>query len=513
MLAVLHRNCGPREGPGGPADTAEWGRLWEKKAWDKERLDQYFEKWKESFDLFHEKYPFYQTLEIPFEKYETTAGLLSLSPPYRSHPTLFDHGLVDVPPSLSPAEAALLLVAQQAFAYVNLVTYENKEHKSAKAASLVRSAVVLNRGSNLFETLMLNLHAYNPDDEEPFHFDPKTDKPAWERSEYTRPSDRLPDGYLDWLTWQSRRVRLKPTVGKDGKVTVCNIVIMKGFQLPKGKWRRDYETMIPFRANKTAKKEEEPWPPVQFEEDKSLWRDSLSLLQSIRDSRDRPRTVDWIADLKMTGALPKSLKVRLAVFGLSADQSKPEFWRREELPLDVRFYDNEELVAALSNALRLAERSGDTIAARVKVKVKRKRGAPLEKWLWGLGYVLMLPEEPAEISEEQEKGIKNLEKNVAPSRAFWPHLETPFKRLLEDLPDDTSTDENGSAVYGAQRLPEWAATVRRAAQQAFDMTSAAVGESARALKARAKAESVFRRRLNSILKPDNKQKKEGGEEA
>ncbi len=102
--------------------------------------------------------------------------------------------------------------------------------------------------------------------------------------------------------------------------------------------------------------------------------------------------------------------------------------------------------------------------------------------------------------------------HLATGRPYWSRLETPFKRFLEDLPEDISTDKYGSTVYGARCLLEWAATIRRAAQEAFDITSAAVGESARALKARAKAESVFRRRLNSILKPYTEHGEEGGEE-
>ena len=511
LLAVLHRNCGPQDAPGGPRNMSEWVDIWTKRKWDMERLDCYFEKWSDRFDLFHEQHPFYQTPEISLsEKKMTTAGLLALSPPYRSHPTLFDHGIVEVTPHLSPGEAAQLLVAQQAFAYVNLVTYDDANDKSARAAPLVRSVVVLNKGNDLFETLMLNLLAYNPEDEEPFPFDRNKDIPAWEHSEHTRPLARSPHGYLDWLTWQSRRIRLKPSVKENGEVGVSNFALMKGCQLPKGNSPKNYETMVPYRSVENAKKDQAPWVPVGFSENRSLWRDSMALLHSESNNTIRPRTADWISDLNLAGVIQDNAKVDLEVFGLSADQAKPEFWRRESLPIHSRYYCDKELIGQLGQALLLAQDVGDTISAKVKLRVRMKGGGSKQIWLWELGYALMLPDEPEELTERQVEQIGGLERHVAPERTYWPRIENPFKKLLVDLPGDASTDRNGSIVYGANCCLVWARVIEKAAWEAFRMAAASVGESARALKARAKAEHVFRRRLTGILNLYMHSGKEGG---
>ena len=45
LLAVLHRNFGPQT-------TREWQDLWKKKKFDKEKLESYFEKWHDRFNLF-----------------------------------------------------------------------------------------------------------------------------------------------------------------------------------------------------------------------------------------------------------------------------------------------------------------------------------------------------------------------------------------------------------------------------------------------------------------------------
>src|SRR5690606_34963256 len=91
--------------------------------------------------------------------------------------TLFDHSRQDVPPALSPAEAARQVLAIQNFAVGGLVPYQSKHgepaspYKYAENSLLTKGAVALVRGRNLFETLMLNLHRYNGKAGAPFEFD------------------------------------------------------------------------------------------------------------------------------------------------------------------------------------------------------------------------------------------------------------------------------------------------------------------------------------------------------
>src|SRR5207249_4299563 len=133
-------------------------------------------------------------------------------------------------------EAARWLVAFQGFALGGLITTEEgrkTQDGSADAGQLVKSAVALAKGDTLFQTLMLNLVHYSADDEEPFPFKERADKPAWERDDETRADDRRYDGYLDLLTWQCRRVKLVPERDHEGKLLgVSGVVTMKGFQLP-----------------------------------------------------------------------------------------------------------------------------------------------------------------------------------------------------------------------------------------------------------------------------------------
>jgi CRISPR system Cascade subunit CasA len=492
LLAILHRIFGP-------PDQHAWRDIWERSYLEESNIDGYLGQWKHRFDLFHEIDPFYQTGVLSFD-YATSTAKLFHELASGNNKVLFDHTLMSSPPVLTASEAARLLIAFQTYAIGGLLTYEKgyvERDRSADAAFMVKGAAVLVTGRNLFETLMLNLVHYNSDDGEPFAFETEMDKPAWERDSCVESRDRFPDGYLDWLTWQSRRVRLKPEADDRGKPVVREVVIMKGYQLPDGEWRRSYETMIAFRKNEKAKSNQEPWSALAFTEDRALWRDTLSLLQTVQNERARPKTVDWLADLKSKDFLFTDQMLPLSTYGLCNDRATVYFWRREMFPLPLAYLTDNELVDKLKSMLALAEEAGKA----------------LDYSAWFLARLELFPDESKEPGKEAKNEINRMSDDLAPGRLYWSRLEMPFKRLLMELPGDVSIDQNGSKVYGAGLLPKWAETTRRVALEAFRTASAAVGESARALKARAKAEDIFNKRLNSIIKPYTEQGEKGGEKA
>ncbi|MGH9754090.1 MAG: type I-E CRISPR-associated protein Cse1/CasA, partial [Blastocatellia bacterium] len=173
LLAVLHRVFE------GPRDVNDWKALWKREEFDQSQIHAYLSEHKHRFDIFDERFPFYQTAEVSVDKAVSSARLLFQDD---ENATLFDHALSSQPPEISPALAARMLLVFQAFDVSGLITGENRAD-TANASPLCQSAVCLVRGNNLFQTLMLNLHHYNSEDEEPFAFDPKDDFPAWEKQE------------------------------------------------------------------------------------------------------------------------------------------------------------------------------------------------------------------------------------------------------------------------------------------------------------------------------------------
>ncbi|MCX8203855.1 MAG: type I-E CRISPR-associated protein Cse1/CasA, partial [Nitrososphaeria archaeon] len=199
LLAVLHRVYGPR-------DEEAWEELWNQGSFD-EGVERYLTQWRERFDLFHPTHPFYQVAGLEADL-AGPAHKLSLDFSGGDNPLLFDHTTDENPLAITPDEPARYLLAAQSFAAPGILVNRRGVFQSGKASHLFRSAVILNIGSNLFETLMLNLVAYHGAAEQPFEFDDEDDIPAWEDDQPTRPETRRLRGYLDLLTWQSRQVLL-----------------------------------------------------------------------------------------------------------------------------------------------------------------------------------------------------------------------------------------------------------------------------------------------------------------
>jgi CRISPR system Cascade subunit CasA len=476
LLAVLHRVFGPSR-------SEDWSRLRARGSFDAGALDDYLGRWAHRFDLFDDRWPFYQVASLDFS-YAVPIARLAHELARDTSNALFNHGPADAL-AMTPAKAARYLVAHQAFALGGLVSRERGQDpalfRSADAAPLAKGAVCLVKGRSLFETLLLNLHRYAPDDDVPCPCS-GDDCPAWERSEEMRAADRRPSGYLDLLTWQSRRIRLQPEQSKDGQTIVPSVVIMKGSQFPDGVLRRDYETMLSFRRNDGAKAGQDPWPALAFREDRALWRDSTALFQSLDDSYEPPKTLTWLGDLVDDGALDPASVIPIDVLGLSADRAKVFLWRHERLSVPLRYLSDRRLVAALQSTLVAAEQVGDALEQAGRI----------------LAALALAPDSDQEKQRQPDRGdVRGLADSLGLGRAFWPRLEAPFRELLLALPGDVVATDDGLA-YGGEALPRWVDLVCRAAWEALDRAASNLDASARLLKATAQAQRYLGRKLREL---------------
>src|SRR5205823_1725674 len=134
-------------------------------------------------------------------------------------------------------------------------------------APLVRGFTVLALGANLFETLALNLIVYNEETPIPFQ---GTDIPAWERDadEPPRKEGTPVRGYLDYLTWQSRRIHLISASGSDA---IVGCQVLQNHRLPPS------PPLDPFKAYRVSK--EQGYVPRGIDAERALWRDSHALFQ------------------------------------------------------------------------------------------------------------------------------------------------------------------------------------------------------------------------------------------
>ncbi len=484
LLAVIHRATRPDGEQGGPASWEEWRDLWTQGHFDAEQLTQYLEVWRHRFALFGDDRPFYQAASLDFS-YER--AITNLTHELNTDgTTLFDHTTRANSPAFSPARAARYLVAHQAFAIGGLLSLEKgqdpKLYKSADSAPLTKGAVLLVQGETLFETLMLNLHRYNRQDAEPFAMD-ADDAPAWERETETRAEDRRLKGYLDLLTWQSRRIRLHPTKEPDGTVVVRSVVVMKGNQFPDGFNRFGHETMLAFRVNKKAKGAEDPTPVVSFQPEKALWRDSLTLLQSAEDARKRPKMLDWLAILTGHHVLDRAQRVPLVAYGLGSDRAKIFFWRTEQLPLPLAYLSDPDLLARVRDALALAEQTGRVLRDAIREFAR---------------YIFVPdPSDDVRVTQDlyrqRSKDIAALCATLAPGRRYWAALDAEFSRFLVAQAGEAASRPPGETgeLPIEQAFIDWGNAVRDAARDDFTALVGGHDDSARAMKATVQARGYF----------------------
>ena len=81
--------------------------------------------------------------------------------------------------------------------------------------------------------------------------------PAWEREAETVKGEKSLHGYLDLLTWQSRRILLIPEGNNCRNTVVRRVSIMEGYRLA-GKTLHGRETMMAFRRNRKSGRQRRP---------------------------------------------------------------------------------------------------------------------------------------------------------------------------------------------------------------------------------------------------------------
>ncbi len=449
LLAVLHA-CFR-----GPRDFDEWKSLWANKRWDEAKLNQYLGDWKHRFDLFDAERPFYQ---VPPMKKEATDGedeavkfnpvtMLAHEMASANNATLWDHSFDTAATGLTASEAARQLIAHQAFC----IRGGNSRPFNLSDGPLVKGYLVMIDGDNLFETLALNQKTYTH--ERPVVWrSGALDAPAWEQDIPDTPNKEgaLPRGYLDYLTWQSRRIHLvaEPDTSAN-RAVVRRCQRLQNLKLPNKLLLRD-----PFKCQDKNFKAREINP------NRALWRDCHTLLQQGADQSRDVDILNQLAEVELAreyGEIEANHKYAFSIYGLSNDDASVAMWSRERLLLPLSYLTSGDLVEALGYALDLAEAVAKNLTDSVKT----------------LARMLVGDEDAGELT--RSFGAESL---------YWSRLETPFKRLVVVLPNQNREDEY-----------EWARWVERTAWDALNQVTAGLSGSARDFKAITAAEAAFNQSL------------------
>lgn len=452
LLAILHRVFGPKS-------RIEWLNLKQAGRFEMQALNAYLECWRHRFDLFDEKRPFYQAADHRARP----KSVISLMPEMASgnNAAWFDHHTEAEGAEIGAGKAARALLAAQAFGLAGLSGMEQK----FTDAPCTRGVLFLVEGDSLFETLLLNLLIYT--EEQPLPGSAE-DRPCWEMEDPFQPARTIPRGYLDYLTWQNRRVLLLPNQDDEGKTVVREITVAPALRL-------DSSVLDPMKHYRRDEQRGEL--PLRFNEERALWRDSQALLQLNMPDRYRPPlSLHWVDELVDAGYLDPSRRYRLMALGMANNQAKVEFFREEHLPLPLKFLEDEVLVEQLGTALEWAEATSRSLrqgAERLALLVISPKSDGLN---W---------QQIDRITRQEAQALAN---HWKVENQYWRELEPPFLRLVEDL----AAGEKGA-------LDKWRAAVEQAAWRALQAAQELAGQSASALKASVRAGGILANGLRQIF--------------
>lgn len=455
LLAILHRVFGP-------ADYAAWGELWQAGQFDAPAIQAYLDKWRRRFDLFDAERPFYQSPD-PRVKPKSTISL-SHDRASGNNATLFDHHTETDGETLTPAQSARVLITAQTYGLAGLSGITQKFTDGTSAGGII----FLVEGDNLRQTLLLNMIMYPAGDADMFGHTRK-DAPAWEMDDPFTPAREQPFGYLDYLTWQNRRVLLRPEL-LNGHTVVRHMTMGPALRLDP----TTTDTMKHYR-----KDDKLGFLATSFNEDRVLWRDSAAFF-TFRDVGDRkvrpPATFRWLRELVGENELPRQNIYRCMALGMSKKQAKVFFFREERLPLPLAYLADENLV----NHLRLALDKTGTVAFDLLQAVRRVgmflQVSDADGKQWG------------ELNSNAKDAINGWVNHTGVDRHYWSGLDIPFQTFIVDLAQDAEP-----------ALLRWYAQLHAAAQDAFNQAAQYVGNDGRSFKAIARGQSYLNYRLHQLI--------------
>lgn len=455
LLAILHRSFGP-------PDYEAWTGLWQAQAFDSDAIEPYLNQWRHRFDLFDEERPFYQAAD-PRVKPKSIISLIH-DRASGNNATLFDHHTEEGGETITPAQAARIVITAQAFGLAGLSGISQKFTDGTCASGII----FLVEGDDLKQTLLLNMIPYPVDDPDMFGHSPR-DKPAWEMDDPFQPERESPFGYLDYLTWQNRRVLLRPE-HHEGDIIIRAMSMGPALRFDPSL----FDPMKHYRLDGKLG----PLITV-FTEDRVLWRDSASFyaIRSDAEAKARPpATFRWLKELVEEGRLSHRHLYRCLALGMAKKQAKVNFFREERLPFPLEYLVDEDLISTLANALDKASNAAFDLQQALRRVGMFLQISDADNKQWG------------ELNGNAKEGINDWVKHTGAERQYWANLDVPFQSFIVELTQDAET-----------AMGQWFERLRRTALEAFEQAAQSAGDNGRAFKGVVRGRSYLHYRLNQSL--------------
>ena len=312
---------------------------------------------------------------------------------------------------------------------------------------------------------------YSEDEQPPCHRTAK-DCPAWEQDDPFKPDRAQPYGYLDYLTWQNRRVLLFP------EETPSGVVVREMTAAPA--LRLDAEVLDPQKHYR--KDDKRGLVLLRFDEERALWRDSAALFSVQASEYHPPLVLKWLGELRKYTSLRKTDQQRILALGMATNSkqvAKVEFYRSEQWPLPLAYLD---------------EQSGQVLVEALKHITQTAEDVSSQLWfaMRTLALLLLKPDvDPQDKNVKIPPEVGDVMEQWDVKRRYWSQLEIPFRRMLEFVPRDKDA-----------ALTDWQQTLRRVAWNAFDSIAEDLANDPHALKAYVKAQGQLAGGLKKVLPQD-----------
>lgn len=429
LMAIAYRAVN------GPRKREDRIALYERGSFPADRVNGYFVKHGDRFDLFGERYPFLQTpglCVLDSEGRESPLPIETICFECINNKTLFEHHGEANPRVLDPAETARKMIAFQYYALsgmakkrinIDTIGYQPNFFN----APFVSGLLTILLGPTLFDTLCLNMIVVNGN--QPIaETDHEQNVPPWEREALLCAGRETPAGYFDFLVPISRHMRLVPE-NIDDRVFVRSLHLTQG-----QKYTNIFDPMFSFKKdfnNPSLIR------PTRLNADRALWRESSCLFAySRKSSGDDLRCQAFKEFGPLRGIYTKrsgKVIVRCRSFGLVNEKAKanPVLWRSESLEFPQSLLEDYGLTDCVVAGLKKAEGVGADLKEASRIFAQ-----------------IALGKDPAATD------VKKFMETIGVIPVYWSSLEVPFRRFLAEI------DSPESEV-------SWRDAIARAAFDAF----------------------------------------------
>ncbi|MDR1447365.1 MAG: type I-E CRISPR-associated protein Cse1/CasA [Candidatus Ancillula sp.] len=416
-----------------PEDLSEeealdlWKAYYEHDKFEQDVFMKYLEKYRTRFFLFGDK-PFMQTVGVHFgggKKKEAKAKLISKiiqDVPSSDSRRFFAEKTGIGAELLNYATASRWLVAFQAYDYAGKkATIIDGTQNGGGSGWSAKIGAVINLGSNLFETLMLNFVLLDRDNKLILG------KPYWENEYDKTPkkNERTPENSVELLTWQSRKCLLF----RDAKIGFVNGILPSYGDVFNKDNLQKLEIMTGWHE---SSQKPNPFIPNRFQSSKQAWRDFSSLMVYSQESTNInerkvvpnlvPQTVNWTACLIRGKAIQKQI-IPLQICSMqfsSSMESKVDDIVHDTLTINSALFGelSKELKKAVLDVLEITDNAVSTLKT-LSSNIALSRGM---------------------------SGDTGKIRSQIQEQAYF-ELDIPFRRWLQDFSEDKLGEEYKAKWY------------------------------------------------------------------